>query len=92
LKRSASGVQRLTTQSSTDSTNGVSPPVASVNYSLENLNKIDFQFFLKQSSVQAARKNVQSTAELVAQLSEQLPQHIIGIFDLASKEQPTSVS
>jgi hypothetical protein len=34
LKRSASGVQRLTTQSSTDSTNGISPPVASVNYVL----------------------------------------------------------
>lgn len=64
LKRSASGVQRLT-MTSTES----------------NVNTSALSNTAVSSSVQAARKNVQSTAELVAQLSEQLPSHIAGIFD-----------
>jgi hypothetical protein len=40
--------------------------------------------------VQAARKNVQSTAELMAQLSEQLPQHIGQILDIGAATTTTA--
>lgn len=60
LKRSASGVQRLTTATTTTTkSDSVSPPAPQ-----------------QLQSVHAARRNVQSTAELVAQLSEALPQDI----------------
>ncbi|KAL3097839.1 hypothetical protein niasHS_000574 [Heterodera schachtii] len=80
LKRSASGVQRLTSSLSPPSDNGIGAASTSSSAPLVA------QQPLQQLSVLAARQqNVQSTAQLAAQLSMALPQNI-GI-DLSNRTQ-----
>ncbi|KAI3415985.1 hypothetical protein GPALN_005543 [Globodera pallida] len=80
LKRSASGVQRLTSSMSPPPDNAMASASTSAATVAQQSHQLQ-----QQQSVHAARKNVQSTAQLVAQLSKALPQHI-GI-DLNNKQQ-----
>ncbi|KAL7074896.1 hypothetical protein ACQ4LE_005666 [Meloidogyne hapla] len=92
LKRSASGIQRLATSTLTPplhikpSSTSAFPTTSAIKSSAGTSNNCS------PSSVQAQRKNVQSTAELVAQISQQL-QHYGTIFDtstLASNNKETN--
>nr|CAD2172632.1 unnamed protein product [Meloidogyne enterolobii] len=83
LKRSASGIQRLATTTLTPplhikpSSTSAFPTTSALKSTAGTSNNCS------PSSVQAARKSVQSTAELVAQISEQL-QHYGTIFDTST--------